>query len=189
MKKFPLLIVALLLTGCVAAELPHPKTIEQSSKYDGEKQLRSNPAWVYQSDIKLSLLKTTRKEKDDIVLYVHILGMTDFRKGECLKFKIDGKEKSLAPIDGHSDYGTAAGHTQGLMIDQSSYTYTSRRFLIDRAFIKQLIDAREVLVRVELVNSKVADGVFSKDGPYTARQYFRAFYNKVGLYMEQATDI
>ena len=55
-------------------------------------------------------------------------------------------------------------------------------FTITKAFLRRLIDAEMVIMKVRSGGKEYTQGEFSRDDPETARPAFREFYTKLATF-------
>jgi len=177
MRKIIIILSLSILTGCASMVALPGSISENISNYDGTKEISIEPAWLYNSSIKLGLFKNTKMEKDDIVLITVVKGTHLIDSGESLHIKIDGESFDFASIDSMTDIETTEGfYGSGISIPPSNWS--SKRYLITKAFLKKLINANEVWVKIELSKTYV-EGRFSSNAPTTARPAFKKFNEKI----------
>lgn len=169
--------ILLLLFGCAAMPGMPGHIIESKSNFDNTKQITMEPAWLYDSQIKLGLTKTSNMPDSIIVLDAVVKGTYNFSQGKSLHFNIDGRIKSFESIDLLTDINTSSGLYNSVAYIPPA-NWSSKRYLITKKFLKQLIHGKKVWVKINL--SKVfVEGEFSSDAPTTARPAFRSFLYKI----------
>ena len=135
------------------------------------------PAWLYNSPIKLALFKNTNMPDSAVVLVAVVKGAHNFARGKNLHFNIDGEIVSFSSIDDFTDIETKSG-----FISSSAYippsNWSSKRYIITKDFIKLLNISNEVWVKINL-SKEFVEGRFSSDAPTTVRPAFREFYKKI----------
>lgn len=172
-----LILVIGLFYGCATIPGGPGDVSESVSHFDNTKQLSMEPAWLYDSKIKLSLFKTTKMDDNLVVMYVFVEGSRIFSRGKSLKFNVDGKIYAFKSIDDLTDINTSPGIYNNIVYIPP-YNWSSKRYIVTKDFIKRLIDARRVWVRVEL-SKEFVEGEFSSDAFTTARPAFRKFYRSM----------
>ena len=176
-KHLGILVLLVCLLGCASMPGMPGNIIETTSKFDGSKGISMEPAWLYNSLIKLALFKNTKMDKDLVILTALVKGAHNFAKGNSLHFNVDGEILSFKPIDEFTDIKTDPGFVgSGLYVPPSNWS--SKRYSITKSFIKRIIDAERVVVKIDL-RKTYAEGVFSKDSVATARPAFRKFYDRL----------
>jgi len=175
-KNIIIWLLFLILTGCVSSSTIPGSISENISNYDGTKELSIEPAWLYDSSIKLGLLKNTKMEKDDIVLIAVVKGTHLINSGESLHIRIDKKFFNFSSIDSMTDIKMTEGAYSGIYIPPSNWS--SKRYIITKAFLEKLINANDAWVKIELSKTYV-EGRFSSDALTTARPAFKKFYEKI----------
>ncbi len=177
---FTALFMILLFIGCAGTpNMPGmPGYISEStSAFDGSKQLSMEPAWLDDSIAKLSLLKSTKMKGDKLVLTVIVKGTYTFRRFESLHFNVDGEIVSFKSIDSITNIETSPGFSgSGFYFPPSNWSF--KRYIITEDFLKHIISAERVVVKIELSKTFV-EGVFSKDDFRLARPAFIEFYKKL----------
>ena len=165
MKQAIFIILALALAGCVSSM---PGSIATSvSDYDGARQIVMEPAWLHDSTLKMGLYKTDAMPKDKVVLRVVIVGLVNIAKRNSLHINIDGGEIHLTASDLLAQYKTSDG----------GQNTSQRDYIIKKSLVRMMLDGERVVVKVDH-GHKYTTGVFSKDGPTTARPAFRKFYEQ-----------
>jgi hypothetical protein len=173
-------VTVLLLVACAISGPGVPGHIyESTSKFDNSREITMEPAWLSDSapGIKLRLFKSTRMPKDQVVMDTIVAGAHSFARGKSLHFNIDGDIVSFSSIDELTDIETSPGFAGGGYYIPPS-NWSSKRYLVTMDFLKRIIAAERVIVKVDLRKTYV-EGVFSTDGFTTARPAFREFCEKV----------
>ena len=169
-------LIVLILDGCATPGMPGYIS-DSVSNFDGSMQINMEPAWLYNSPIKLALFKNSKMPDSTIVLIAVVKGAHSFSGGQSLHFNIDGKLESFSAIDNLTDIETESGfYGSGIYIPASNWS--SKRYLITKDFLNRLIKAGDVWVKIEL-RKEFVEGRFSSDAPTTARPSFKDFYNKI----------
>ena len=176
-QSFTTILTISLLFGCASMPGVPGHISESISKFDNVKQLSMEPAWLYNSPIKLSLFKTTKMADSIVVIYATVKGAYNFSSNKSLQFNIDGKIYDFSSIDNLTDIITDSGIYNNVAYIPPS-NWSSKRYIITKEFIKHLIDANKVWVKINL-SQKFVEGKFSSDAPTTARPAFREFYRKI----------
>lgn len=171
----PLMLSVVILTSC---GLQSPGHITQTTSiFDGTKQLIMEPAWLYNSTIKLALFKSSKMPDEKLLLTAVVRGSHIFDDDPSLHFNIDGEILSLSSVDRLRDVHTSESFTgSGFYVAPSNWS--SKDYLVDVPFIEKIVAADDVYVIVELTDS-YAEGVFSNDAPITARQAFKDFLRQI----------
>lgn len=172
------LVLFFLLLNASAWSGTMPGSIDKNiSKFDGSVSYQMEPAWVRDSLFKFGLYWDSKLPNDEIIMDVVIKGTDTISNDESLLFKIDGELISLTSIDATTDHNINPGSAApGFYFPPS--TWSSKRYVINKDFLRRILEAKEVLVRVRLSKSYI-EGVFSKDGFTTARPSFKKFYEKI----------
>lgn len=173
-KRFFLYFLLLSLFVLASCGSGSPGAISKTtSSFDGTKELIMEPAWLYDSTIKLALFKNSKMPKDKLILTAVVRGAHIFADDPSLHFIIDGEIVSLKSIDRLTDINTSEGVVgAGFYVAPSNWS--SNDYLVDLSFVERLLDAENVGVRLDL-RKIYAEGVFSSDAPITARPAFRKF--------------
>lgn len=177
LKSIVIVLLCILLFSCAAIPGMPGHIIESTSKFDNTKQITMEPAWLYNSPIKLALTKTTKIPDDVIVLDAVVKGTYNFSQGKSLHFNIDDQIYSFESIDMITDINTTSGVYNSIAYIPPS-NWSSKRYLITIDFLKILLTAKKVWVKIDLMKEFV-EGEFSSDAPTTARPAFRDFYTKI----------
>ena len=173
-------LLGFILNGCASMPGMPGNIIENVSSFDGSKELTMEPAWLYDSSIKLSLYQNTKMNDTDVVLTAIVKGAHSFSRGKSLHFNIDGEIVSYEPIDSTTDIETSSGfYGSGMYIPPSNWS--SKRYAINVDFIERLVSAERVIIKIDLSKSYV-EGVFSSSAPTTARSPFREFHKRLSSY-------
>jgi len=150
------------------------------SKFDGSKQITIEPAWLYDSPIKLSLMKNTKMAEQSIILTVVVKGTHTFATGKSLHFNIDNEIVSFEAMDTFTDIETTPGLYNSVASLPAS-NWSSKRYTVTKDFINRIINANDVWVKVELTKTFV-EGKFSSDAPTIARKPFKSFMEKINAW-------
>jgi hypothetical protein len=189
-----LLIASLIIFVLGCASMPSmPGNIQTStSEFDGATEIYMYPTWVCKygtlagCSFKFGLQKRSTMPEDQILLIVEV-SETGALSEPSLLFNIDGEIVKFVSIDKLTDFSTHEGiyipgtysygiSSPGLHIPPTNWS--SKRYLIDKAFMERILNAERVAVRINLGKSYV-EGLFSQNKPTTARPAFRMFYKKV----------
>ena len=175
-QKFSCFLFMLLISACVTGMPGMPGAISESkSQFDGTKQVSME--WLYSTYIKLALFKNSKMNKDDIIMTAVVKGAHNFAKDASLHCNVDGEIISFNSVDSLTDINTSSGFVgSGLYIPPSNWS--SKDYVVGKEFINKIINANKVIVKIDLRKSYV-EGVFSHDGPTTARPAFRKFLKKI----------
>ena len=176
-KYITFICVVIVLYSCASMPGVPGHISESISKFDDTKQLSMEPAWLYNSPIKLSLLKTTKMPDSLVALIAVVKGAHNFSSGKSLQFNVDGEVFAFESIDSFTDINTDSGVYSSVAYIPPS-NWSSKRYVVSKKFIKRLIDANEVWVKIDLFKEFV-EGRFSSDAPTTARPAFREFYKRI----------
>ncbi|MBW1842126.1 MAG: hypothetical protein JRI75_10085 [Deltaproteobacteria bacterium] len=166
MKKTTLFCFVCLFVNACAGMPMSGKIHESTSKFDGSRQLIMEPEPVHGTSMMLSLFKNTNMPEDIIVLKVFVSVVENFSEGAALHFIIDGDAYRFVPTSRVTNF--------------TSWSYMD--FTITKAFLKKLIDAEKVIIKVSSGEKKYTEGEFSKDDVETARPAFRTFYSKLATF-------
>ena len=164
-----------ILSSC--GPLSPGRITQTTSSFDGSEQLIMEPAWLYNSTVKLALFKSSKMPKDELILTAVVHGSHIFDDEPSLYFYIDGELSSLSSIDRLRDINAPDDFTgSGFYVAPSNWT--SKDYLVEISFIEKIVAAKKVYVRVKLTDS-YADGIFSNDAPITARKAFMDFLGQI----------
>ena len=172
------LLLLFLASACATvdelASMPGaPGTISEGrSEFDGARELYMEPAWT-DGNVKLSLRWRSTMAGETAIMVATVKGAHNISDGKSLKFNIDGQVTALQAIDPVTEIQTQSwGH------HLSPTNWSSREYIVTRAFIDRLLDGNRVVARVDMLRG-YAEGVFSEDLPTMARPAFRTFYGMV----------
>ena len=174
-------ILVINLSGCATDFKGAPGHITETiSEFDNSKQIVIEPALMPNGQIWLGLYKNTKMKGSSVVMTAVVRGAHNFVQGDSLHFNIDGQIVSFSSIDDFTDIELDPGFVgHGVYI--KSENWSSKRYLVAEEFIKQLIDANKVYVKIDLAKSFVEDK-FSSDCAYCARPAFIKFYGLLSYY-------
>ena len=147
------------------------------SEFDNTKEIILEPAWVG-SGIKLGLLKRTNMPQDELILIVMIDIIRTFAPGNSLHFNIDGEIVSFSSIDATTEFEMGKGIYNPIGLYFPSVNWSSKRYLINKQFLKKILNAQRVVIRIDL-RKEYVEGIFSKDEPMSARPAFKNFYERM----------
>lgn len=108
MKKVMMICVCCSLAFAGCQTLPGGVQVSVS-QFDGTKQIMMEPAWLYDSYIKLGLFKNSKMDKDEVELIATVKGAHGFAGEESLHINIDGDIINLASLDELTDIETSEG--------------------------------------------------------------------------------
>lgn len=172
------MIVAAFVASSCAVGLPG-QTMQTVSEFDNAAEIRMEPAWAcsgFGCQIKLGFYRTSRMDSNKVVMTAEVVSRAHvenpvFAAGKSLHFKIDGQVYSFES-DGF--YNKKQGYSQY----SGSYTIDSQQYSTTRDFLKTLMDGKRVVVKVDLVGSRYAEGVFPDGGFTTVRPGLAVFYKQ-----------
>lgn len=193
MKNFLVIPLSLLLfvlfsfsIGCVSM----PGTvISYESESCMTKEITTEPAFVCKEGfgdclIKFGLFRRSTMPENQIILTVMVDGIHTFTEPSLL-FNIDGEIIKFVSINAVEDSATTEeAYISSTYVPGTSAThlpiprYSKRYYLIYRAFLKKILNAQRVEVRINL-SKTYYEGIFSQNKTYTARPAFRDFYERV----------
>ena len=181
MKNLLLLSIILLSSwGCMNAPGMPGYIYISESKFDNTKQIEIEPAWLWNSEIKLSLMKNSKMEEDEIILTAIVKGAHLISKDKSIHFNIDGEKISFKSIDNFTDIETSPGLYNSVASIPAS-NWSSKRYLVTKDFITKIVDANKVWVRIDLDKTYI-EGEFSKDAPTTAKKPFKSFMDSINTW-------
>ncbi len=163
-----------------------PQRIQESiSPFDGAREVSLEPSIVCQIKgsepcfIRLGLFKRSTMRPDSVILVVVVNGMNSIAEGESLHFNIDGEIIEFDSIDKKTQYEIGKGpHTAGTALCGPSASCSAKRYLVTKDFLKKLLQADRVAVRVDLAKGYLG-GLLLKDNPALALPAFSEFYERV----------
>ena len=148
------------------------------SEFDGTIQFRMEPAWACSGpdcSIKIGFYRTSRMESDSVVMIVSVVSSgfvahPVFALGESLHFNVDGQ---IYSFESFGSYDKEHG------VDQLvSYTVDLQKYSTTKDFLKTLLNARRVIVKIDLVEDKYVEGIFPDSGFRTVRPGLADFYQQ-----------
>ena len=168
---FGLLILA---AGC--ASVPGEVSLKTSS-YDGTKQLVMRPGWASSglttASMKLGAWKTSGLDKDAAVLVVETDSIKPFSSVRPnFLIKIDGIETALSP--------TGSGTSIEIGSDPN-VAHTSQEYRVELALIQKMVESKDVMLKLLLVDNGYMEGRLDKTGPTAARSGFEDFLKKAAV--------
>lgn len=173
MKNFYIFLLLFMLASC--APIPwHVK--ESNTPRQNVSVVSVGPVWTYSSMISLSLYRRSDMPDGKIILAVHVPGVRLFSKEPSLLFEIDGEVVRLSSSDERIQVNTDTEFISGTFFSQPTSS-SSKHYEVDDVFLKRIIDAEKVIVRINLKDS-LAEGAFSDDRA-EAHQAFSNFYERI----------
>ena len=156
MKKNNYIYIFLLVMviGCVNI-IPIPIHTNKS-KFDSQVELSMIPIGIGSKFAPLNglgLYKNSKMQKEAIVLTALVTGAHIFARGNSLHFNIDGEIVSFRSIDELTDIETYVGYCNIVSAKNTS----QKRYLINRSFLKKLVNADKVVVKINLDKTYVED--------------------------------
>jgi hypothetical protein len=117
------------------------------SKFDSTKQLKMEPAWLYDSapGIKVSLFKNTKMKENDFVMTVVVAGAETFADSKSLHFNVDDDIYSFESLDSLTDIETTEGFYNSVAYFPPT-NWSSKDYLVNKEFINLILNARSVVV-------------------------------------------
>ena len=184
MKKIIIFLISLTALGGCASMPGMPGYIDMTeSSFDGSVQLSMQPAFVYRdndgfsgSDLKMSLLWRSSMKDSDIVLIAQVTGAHSIARGESLMFNVDGQIHSFKSIDEITNINYEPGVYSTIYIPGQNIS--SKRYVMEKSFIKKITNATDVKVKLNLSQSFV-EGIFTDTTPSSSYDAFIAFMKKL----------
>lgn len=174
------LLLLFLLASCAG---PPGKIAVSVSPFDGAQETALSPACSGGSGsgqpcfVRLGLFIRSTMAPGTLILIAVVDASNPIAEGESLSFTMNGQETALTSIDRKTKYPIGKGpHTTGTAFYQSSGS-SVKRYLVTRAFLKEVIDAPEVSLRVKLKKGSM-EGPLSDGDPKLALPSFREFYSR-----------
>jgi hypothetical protein len=181
LRIFVLMSLTILSFSCNTNRPGFPGYITESvSQFDNSKQISIEPALMRNKQIWLGLFKSSKMKDASVVMTAEVLGAHNFAQGESLHFNLDGKIISLKSIDPMTDLQYQSGFAYRRTYVQGA-NWSSQRYLVKEEFINQLVSARQVYVKVDLMKTFVEDD-FSDDCSNCARPAFKKFLDLISKY-------
>jgi hypothetical protein len=173
-----LVLVLFAAAGCAAA----PEKIRVSvSPFDGAREISLEPALACSMksarpcSVRMGLYKRSTMLEEGVILIVVVDAPSPIAVGESLYFRVNGQVRGFTSIDRNTKYAIGTGpHTAGRAYCQSPRC-SVKRYLVDRAFLKELLAAPEVSMRILLGKGSMG-GELSRDDPKLALPSFGEFY-------------
>lgn len=148
---------------------------EYVSAFDGATETKIGPVYI-DEDLGIYLFRRSTAPEDHAVLTVFIAELRSFESDPAVRFKIDGEVVPLDSIDPLTLYRTEPGYS-GSGIYLAPTQWSEKRYSVDRAFLRRILSARDVVVRVDLDNGRYVEGVFApENSQFAARVIARKFY-------------
>ena len=171
-----LLCLCLLLTGCMASM---PNSIEeQRSNFDNSRRIVMQPGFVYENDKTLSYayfklgLSFVDTHPDSLIITVEIpQAVTSIDSDRGLLFNVDGVITALSTSQVFTDFDIDR-------VQHTTYTASSKRYLVPRSFLGKLLSADSVKVRLHTA-AGFLEGDLLVDRPSAAIRGFREFAAKM----------
>ncbi|WP_344341357.1 hypothetical protein, partial [Streptomyces rhizosphaericus] len=146
--------VAMMLFLSACSGMPGGIT-ERTSSFDGSPELSMKPAFIYRnnngfsgSNLEASLHWRSSMPRDEIVLTMYAQEIKSIPSRESLKFNVDGVIKEFSSIDTFTDFSSSYGsYTSWATVPPSRSSF--KRYLVSEDFIKEIISADDVRVRLD----------------------------------------
>jgi hypothetical protein len=172
------LLLLFLLAGCAGA----PGKIKVGvSPFDGAQETALDPACAGSDSsgqpcsFRLGLFTRSTMAPGSLILVVVADASNPIAEGDSLYFIMNGRVVPFTSIDRKTKYPIGKGpHTTGAAFCGSS-PCSVKRYLVTRSFLKEVIDAPRVTVRVQLKNG-LLEGTLSDGEKDLALPSFREFY-------------
>lgn len=185
MKYILPLILTILIGACSSIPgMPGYLSVETSS-FDNSTQVSMEPAYVFKTnngfsgaDIHLSLFWRSTMQDDEVVLIASVTNAKNIARGESLHFNIDGTVHSFESVDSLTKIKYERGSSDGTI---SGHNVSSKRYLVTKQFVQQILNASNVKVKLDLYNS-FYEGVFTDTTTSSAYGAFKKFIEKASEY-------
>ena len=200
--KITAILFIALCSGCVTPE--YLKSIYDNpgwpgfitstkSDFDNKSMSSMEAAYLYDgsSSFRLGLRWSSGFKKDSILLVAEWLGAKNFEPKATLDINIDGEIISLKPSDPRQ-YGITSEKiviSSGLMdVPVSQGNQTHKTYWVTRQTLERMINAKKVVVRVQLLNSYWEERfepstdalpTYNKYPYIWAKAAFKKFLNKI----------
>jgi hypothetical protein len=181
MNRALLVLLLFILAGC--AVKPGGINVGVSS-FDGADETALEPAPLCDASsgraclVRLGLYRRSTMAEGSVILIAVAASSNPIADGESLSFRLNGRDFPLSSIDRNTRYGIGQGpHTAGIASCWPAGC-SAKRYLVDKAFLKSLIDTPDASCRIVLQNGFLA-GTLGDGDPKLALPSFRRFYARV----------
>lgn len=176
MKNQILLISILLLTGCMAGMPNNIKT--STSSFDNSQHIQMEPGFVYENAdftsyayFKLGLSWNSNDKNVTIITAEIPQSIVNINSNKGLQFNIDGEIVKFDSYEIFTKHDVSSAQ-------QTVYSESKKRFVTDKSFIKKLITAKSVKVKL-LTGDGYLEGDLLVDKPSAAIHGFKDFIQQI----------
>jgi len=155
MKAIWLLLLFTLCSGCTMGVVTVKK-----SELDNSTHIAMTPATAIPY-IALGLSWNDKLPRDELTLEVIKTHGGSVSGGESLHFNIDGELINFTSFDSTAEIGFKPG-LYNSVASIPGHAWSSRRYTIPPTFLKKLLNARKVVIRVDL-DREYAEGILVTD--------------------------
>lgn len=186
-RFFAALFICLAVAGC--SSMPGSIT-ERTSSFDGSTELSMKPAFIYRSsdgfsgsDLQASLHWRSSMDTDQLILTMYANGIHRIPSENSLKIKINGDLYEFSSIDLFTDFASKYGPSSSWAIVPPSNS-SLKRYSVETGFIRSMLSAKDVRVRLNLGTANYVEGIFSDTTLSAAKPAFEEFMRKRTKLME-----
>ena len=139
---------------------------------------------VGELNVEASLHWRSSMPRDELVLTMYIRGIESIPSRNSLKFNVDGDLKEFSSIDTFTDFSSEySSYTSWATVVPTSSSH--KRYLVSEEFIKEIIAADHVGVRLNVGTGGYVEGVFSDNTMSAARPAFVRFMERRGKLLDK----
>lgn len=181
-----LVFLSISISGCASTPCATGCIAQNTSTYDGAKELFMTPSYVYRnnsgvsgSDMRLGLYWSDGLPDDNVVLILVPHKDRSAMDSTTINFNINGKYQSFASVTKASIKNLnpskkAAMHFNPRVISGLGYRY----FVVNKSFLNGIVSAEDVRIRVDLENTFI-EGIFSHDNNAAAKHKFSNYMERL----------
>lgn len=156
MRRIFFLLLLVVLPGCMPGSMNwHVK--EAVSEFDGKKSIWMGPV-AMSHGMSFILYDAPELGKEAVILDVGATGAHIFKGGEDFTVKIDGEATNLKSFSKKTRIRTKPGFTNEYVFI-APYNVSSKSYLVDYKFVRDVLSAKKALFRLYLDDS-IVDGNF-----------------------------
>lgn len=181
LRAIMMLGMSLILSACAA--MPGGIT-ERTSSFDGSSELSMKPAFIYRStggfsgsDLEASLHWRSSMPRDQLILTMYINDINSIPSRKSLRFNVDGDVNEFSSIDTFTEFSSEYNsYTSWATVPPRSSSF--KRYIVSEEFIREILNADTVFVRLDVGTQGYVEGVFSDNTMSSAKPAFTSFMER-----------
>jgi len=178
-----MLMISMIFFLSACAAMPGGIT-ERTSSFDGSSEISMKPAFIYRSaggfsgsDLEASLHWRSSMPRDQLILTMYINGIESIPSRNSLRFNVDGEVNEFSSIDTFTEFSSEYGsYSSWATVPPRSSSF--KRYIVSEEFIREILNADAVFVRLDVGSRGYVEGVFSDNAMSSAKPAFTRFMER-----------